>query len=616
VPLIAQSSIDEVQIRLDAISVVGDYLRLEKKSGRWWGCCPFHQENTPSFTVNPDLKTFYCFGCHRGGTIISFVMEMDKLTFPEAIEQLARKSGVELIYESGGGDLGAEAAERKRAEEKREALYELYRRVSGTFHYFLLQTPQGRPALDSIMARGISTETIESFHLGYVPADRRWLYDFLLQKGYSAALLAESGLFSAKYPQAAFFSNRLMFPINDREGRTVAFGARLLEGEGPKYLNSNESTIYHKGKTLFAIDKALPEIRNTKAVYIAEGYLDVIALHQAGVSNAVAPLGTAFTDDQARLLKRWAERTKLIFDADNAGQTAAEKAILTSRKAGMEAAVVVPGLGIPVPGLPAEALAAIKDPADILKQYGGGVLKTSLEFSILDFEYLLHRARKLFDCNAPEGKARAAAYLFPYVQTLASEVARTGRLTDIADNLGVERDAVLADYGRFQRGEERLEKRLVGQKAAESAPGLVTMNDELYVLAAVFLNRGLYPKLRTQVAIEEFEDSRARELFIALEEWYRNQGADNLEGPLPLELLEGVQNKALQDFVLEQGASGVFEGDIGKLLDKSLMRIKRKGLERRQKEITLKIRAAKGRDLEELLEEKRNLDDELRIQRN
>jgi DNA primase len=439
---ISRATIDELNTRLDAVTIVGDYVRLERRGGRWWGLCPFHNEKTGSFTVNPDLRTYYCFGCHKGGSVLNFVMEMDKLTFPEAVELLAKRTGVEIVYDNSGGPDKAEDAERK---QKKEQLFELYRRMAGTFHHFLLKEPEGEAAKRYIIERGLSGLIIEQFKLGYAPADRQWLFNFLQKKGYSKDFLASSGIFSVRYPSIPLFSGRLMFPITDRQGRVVAFGGRVMPGavstdgrEPPKYINSPESDIYKKGETLFAIDLAIPEIRHTKIVYIAEGYMDVIALHQAGVTNAVAPLGTAFTDGQARLLRRWAETAVLIFDSDNAGQTAVVKGILTCRKNGLSCAVVVPG-GEGEQGV------RMKDPADILKEFGPEILKKNTECYINDGEYLIAQAKSLFDTSGSEGKAKAVAFLFPYLETLDSEVSRDACIERAAAAFGTAKTAILND---------------------------------------------------------------------------------------------------------------------------------------------------------------------------
>ncbi|MDR0555007.1 MAG: DNA primase [Treponema sp.] len=624
---IAGATIQALNDRLDAAAVVGDYVRLEKRGGQYWGCCPFHNEKTPSFKVDPSRKLYYCFGCHKGGSIIDFVMEMDKLSFPEAVEDLAKKSGVEIIYDSSH----SREQERDIAARKDE-LYELYRRVAGTFSHILLERPQGEDARTYLAERKINREMVERFRMGFAPKDRLWLFNFLSEKGYSETFLAESKLFSSKYPRWAFFSNRLMFPIADRQGRFVAFGGRILPsigalgedgGRNPKYINSLESDIYKKGQTLFAVDLALPEIRRTKEVCVAEGYMDVVALHQAGVSNAVAPLGTAFTDDQAKLLRRWAERVKLIFDADEAGQNAAVKAILTCRRNGLAASVVVPGDKPPPDYLPArggeggmsedfKTEAVFKDPADILKKFGPEALRKSIEYVILDFEYLLRRGKNLFDVTTSEGKARAAAYLFPYLETLDSEVSRDTFVGEIADALGIERQAVLTDYrraGTIRTGVDR-ERAPEFEGGVSNGRGSIRMNDELFLLASVLANHELVIKLRSTLSIEEIEDPRAKELFIALEEWFRNDmpGIDDL--------LSRIHDEALRNFVLEQSVSKAFSINPEMLLDDGIKRVKRKRLERRQSEIVIELRTQKrgesGRSLEDLLAEKVHIDAEMR----
>ncbi|MDR2103685.1 MAG: DNA primase [Treponema sp.] len=592
---IAKSTIQEVLDKIDPVALVSDYVRLEKRSGSYVGLCPFHNEKTPSFTVNPEKKLYHCFGCGKGGTMINFIMEMDKLTFPETIELLAKRLGVEIIYENAGENR-EEAVKNIRLEE----LAELYRRVSVSFHHILMEKPQGRSAKDYILSRGVSADTIDRFRLGYAPADRRWLFSFLMKKGYSESFLASSGLFSEKYPGLSFFSDRLIFPIADRQGRTVAFGGRLLQGEGPKYLNSKESEIYKKGQTLFALDLALPEIRKTREVYLAEGYMDVIALHQSGITNAAAPLGTAFTDDQARLLRRWADRVYLLFDADRAGQSAAVKGILTCRRNALACAVVVPGKGIP--GNP-EAQ-AVKDPADILRYFGPEALQKSVKCFINDFEYLISYSRSLYDMSDSEGKARAVAFLFPYLEALDSDISRDAAMGTVADAFGVDRTAVTRDFNRRASPGERNLK-----EEASSKQRPIRMNDELFLLTVVSVNDNLYPKFREALSIKEIEDPAAKELFIALEECYRHNesGMENL--------LARIISEDLRNFVIKRGTSKEFSAHPEELVSDGIKRVKQKRLEHTLAEIVIKLRIAKneadGVHLEELLAEKMHIDTEL-----
>jgi DNA primase len=602
---IAKTTIQEVTDRLDAVAVVEDYVRLEKKGGRWWGLCPFHHEKTPSFTVDPDKKMYHCFGCGKGGGVIGFIMEMDKLSYPEAVKILARKLGVGIVYEDGGEGEEDRAAEDTRKNE----LFELYRRVSVTFSHFLREKAEGRAAFQYIISRGISGEMIERFRLGYAPADRNWLYGFLRKKGYSADFLDESGLFSSRYRGMVLFSNRLMFPIADRQGRTVAFGGRALPGavpgdgrEPPKYINSPELETYKKGQTLFAVDLALPAIRRTKTVYIAEGYMDVIALHQAGLENAVAPLGTAFTGDQAKLLRRWAEQAVLVFDSDGAGQQAAFKAIITCRKNGLSCALAVPGRA---------ENAELKDPAEILQKFGPEILNKSMKCCINDFEYLISRGRTLYDVSAPEGKNRALALLFPYLEAMDSEIERDDGMAAAADAFGVGREAVRKDYIRHQAG---------GKSAREEVSkkiGPIRMNDELFLLTTVSVNAALYPEFRSALGIPEIEDPSAKELFVALEECFIHEesGIDDL--------LSRISSEPLRAFIVERGTSAEFSGDPGRLMRDGIKRIKEKRLRRRLGEIELELRrnernpgpdggADTGIGLEDLLADKMFIDSELR----
>jgi DNA primase len=589
-----EASKQQVLDKIDAVAVVGDYLRLEKKSGRYWGLCPFHHEKTASFTVDPDRKLYYCFGCHKGGSVVDFIMEMDKLSFPEAMETLAKRFGVALVYENGN------SAGNDEQEAHTEALTELYSRVAVSFHHLLTKNPCGEGAKQYVINRGISIDTIKTFRLGYAPADRSWLYNFLSGKGgFSGAFLASSGLFSKRYPKMAFFSNRLIFPIADKNGKTLAFGGRILDGEGPKYINSADSEIFKKGRTLFALDLALGEIRNTKTVYLAEGYMDVLALHQGGITNTVAPLGTSFTDEQAKLLHRWADRVYLMLDTDEPGQIAAFKAILCCRKNGLDCAV------INIRDYFKGEAQIPKDPAEILQKFGPDALKKSAKCCILDLDYVISRSRAL-----KEEKSQAVAFLFPYLDALDSEVTRDASIGAIADAFGVDRRAVWEDYNKVKPQFRGGSSRQIVTEPAGRFP--FRAGDELYLLAAVFVNPSFFKMLRTGFSIEDLEDKNARELFIILEEWYRRNGP-SFQKELTGELLDRIQDSSLKAFVLRQGAMGAFSNP-EKLLSDGMTRIKGKVLERKRREIILELKnpALKALRQSDLLAEKIHIDTELK----
>jgi len=611
--MISKSTIAEVNNRLDAISVVGDYVRLEQKGGRWWGRCPFHgggQEKTPSFKVDPDLKMYHCFGCNKGGSVIGFVMEMDKLTYPEAIKSIAGKLGIQVIYEEGRN------TETENDNSNKDELLELYRRTTVTFQHFLKDKPDGQHALKYIQERGFSSEIAETFKLGFAPGDRDFLHKFLKQKGYSDDFLDKSGLFSSRYKTMSLFSGRLMFPITDRQGRIVAFGGRALPGtlqsdgkEPPKYINSPETEVYKKGQTLFAIDLAKPQMRQDKTVYLAEGYMDVMALHQAGITNSVAPLGTAFTDEQASWLRRWVEKVILIFDSDEAGQKAAYKAILTCRKNGISCSVVDVKEGLEKE-INAENHENFKDPADILVKFGPEILKKILKFTINDFEYLINRGK----LQAAGGDInRAAEFMFPYLEVLTSEVERSDSVTRIADIFKIERNAVQKDYSNWKaKGFRDYNERPAVTGTDIVSQGLqIRRNDELSLLASVALNMELYIEFRTALEIKEIEDPAAKELFIALEECFKHDeiGTDFL--------LARINDENLRRFVADCGTSGEFKGDLRKFMEDGVNKVRKKRLEKRVTEINAQMRESERSSqdsvsLDELLAEKKFIDSQIR----
>jgi len=605
--LISKSTIQEVNNRLDAISLVNDYVRLEKKGGRWWGRCPFHaggQEKTPSFKVDPDLKMYHCFGCGKGGSVVDFVMEMDKITFPEAIKNLARKYSIEIILEDGGTDV-------EQGRSNKDELFELYRRTNVTFQHFLLEKPEGQAALKYIKDRGISDEMISLFKLGFSPGARDFLHKFLKQKGYSDEFLEKSGLFSSRYKNITIFSGRLMFPISDRQGRIAAFGGRALPGviqsDGnapPKYINSPETEIYKKGQTLYAIDLALPLIRETKTAYLAEGYMDVIALHQAGVTNAIAPLGTAFTDEQASFLHRWAEKAVLVFDTDEAGEKAAYKAIITCRKNGLSCALCKPQQALKDEGIQD---ANFKDPADILQKFGPNILKKIMNCTINDFEYLISRGKAQF--SSEENKNRAAAFMFAYLDCLDSEVYRDDCISRIADALRIERSAVQKDY--LEHKSKGSSGYNVQEKQADTLKDVpVRRNDELIMLAAAAVNMELYPQLRAAVEIKDIDDPAAKELFITLEECFSHDesGIDFL--------LARIKYEPLKKFIAASGTSGEFK-DSCAIVEDGINKIRIKKLKKRLTEIGAQMREAEraqddNLSLDDLLSEKKFIDSQIR----
>ena len=300
--------LDELRARLPISAVVGKRIRLIRAGREHKACCPFHNEKTPSFTVNDQKGFFHCFGCGAHGDVIGFVMQHDRLPFMEAVEQLAAEAGLEVPKPS--------PQDRERQERQR-GLHDLVE-AAARFFQAQLGAPGGRMARDYLAGRGLDEEMIARFRLGYAPTDSRALIRALTEQGFEVPAMIEAGL--ARQPEDgrapyAFFRHRVMFPVTDRRGRAVAFGGRILEGDGPKYINSPDTPLFHKGRMLYALAQAARAIADGQPAIIVEGYLDVIALHQAGFAGAVAPLGTALTEDQVALLWRLMPRRSVALSA-------------------------------------------------------------------------------------------------------------------------------------------------------------------------------------------------------------------------------------------------------------------------------------------------------------
>jgi DNA primase len=428
---IRQEDVEAVRERTDIVTLVQQYVGLKKSGARWSGLCPFHTEKTPSFSVDPAKGLFYCFGCGKGGNAFHFVQEIEGLTFPEAVERLASRAGVTLRYENvSPGD--------RRAMGQRQGLYRANTRAAELFHQMLLHGREGADARNYLGSRGISKEAAEEFGIGYAPR----YPDFLLRRmtrDFSAEILVEAGLATkdGRGEVRDSFRGRVIFPVHDLSGRVVGFGARLLEGDGPKYLNTRETEIYRKGQLLYNLHRAKADIGRTATAYVVEGYTDVIALHGAGVPAAVATCGTALGEGHFELLRRFAERVVLAFDSDEAGAGAAQKAYAFHEKYPLEALVLVLPEGL--------------DPADFVKDRGPEAFAEEAARAVPLVEFMIRRALRGRDLSAPEGRARAVQAALPIVEGLEDPVRRGeygGLLADLAGVSATDIEMELARGGR------------------------------------------------------------------------------------------------------------------------------------------------------------------------
>lgn len=419
--------IEEVRMKNDIVDVVSQYVKLNRRGNTYFGLCPFHNEKTPSFSVTPSKQMYYCFGCGAGGNVYNFVMEYENYTFGEALQHLADRAGVQLPKI----EYSREAKEKA---EKRATLLEI-NKLAASYFYYQLRRENGSQAYAYLINRGVSEDTIKKFGLGYSDKYSDDLYKFLKSKNYSDDLLRESGLFNVDERHGMYdkFWNRVIFPIMDVNNRVIGFGGRVMGDGKPKYLNSPETKIFDKSRNLYGLNIA----RTTRKNYLilCEGYMDVISMHQAGFTNAVASLGTALTSGHASLLKRYTQEVLLLYDSDDAGVRAALRAIPILREAGITSRVV--------------SLKPHKDPDEFIKALGGEEFEKRLERAMDSFMFRIHMAQKEFTMEEPQGQNRFFERCAQMLLELSDELER---------NLYIE--AIVKDYRGYGISVEDLRKRV------------------------------------------------------------------------------------------------------------------------------------------------------------
>ena len=441
--LIPDNVIDEILTRADIESVVGRYVLLKRSGGNLWGLCPVHSEKTASFSVNPAKGIYKCFGCGKGGNAINFIMEIEHLNYPEAIRHLGALYGVEIPETtSSGNDV--------RKDEKNR-VYDILKEAA-KFYYKSFNDPDiGQPAREYASKRGLSKQTLDNFGIGYSPMSWNALYDLLKSKGYKDEELTNSGIFKKSEKTGKpyeLFRGRLMFPIFDSFGKIIAFGGRALGDEKPKYINSPDSLVYDKRNHLYAMNFARKE--QSKQLIVVEGYMDAIAMHVAGFKNTVAALGTSFTDSQLKLCSRYAEEVVFFFDADNAGQNAALRAI----KMMMEYLKKLTGINIRI------KIAKVpdgKDPDEYIKVNGADKFKDVVRNALYVEDYLLERAKN--DNTDPEtGSLDSGKYqqdILVYGSWMNDEI-KMSKMAGVAGPvLGATQQAVLSQMKKYQQIEDK-----------------------------------------------------------------------------------------------------------------------------------------------------------------
>src|SRR5271169_1885966 len=454
----AGSFADRVKQQADIVRVVGEYVRLKKSGQNFTGLCPFHSEKTPSFAVHPVKQIYHCFGCGAGGDVFKFVMEMDKITFPESVRAVAEKCGIAIPRAK------ERTPEERQQNQQRTSLVELHREAAAFFVQQLNATQEGRAAKAYLLDRGLDSDAMARFGIGFAPSGGEALLRAMKQK-YPEKTLEVSGLFSRDQNGKLFdrFRRRVMFPIANDSGKIVAFGGRALGDDLPKYLNSPETPIYTKSNILYHLDRAKEALRQRDFAVLVEGYMDAIAVARAGISNVVASCGTSLTEPQVKLLNRFTRRIIVNYDPDTAGQAATERSLALLLEKEFDVRVL--------------ALPGGKDPDSFIRSEGAAAYTKLLNEAPPYVDYLISRARKM-DLSTAEGKLRAVNFLMPYVQRIPDRILRSEWATRIAQQLRIE-EPVLRESMRKAASERRSEVKarpeLVGRVGKPAERRLVQM---------------------------------------------------------------------------------------------------------------------------------------------
>ena len=420
-----ETFLTELTERSDIVDVVSGYVRLTKKSGaNLFGLCPFHSEKTPSFSVSPDKQIYHCFGCGKGGGVINFIMEIENLSFPEAVEFLARRVGMQVPEEDND------------FESKKRSRMLALNKDAARFFYEQLSSPGGAPAREYMQKRRIGPTTAKNFGLGYAPDDWRSLEKAMTAKGYSREELHSAGLVRIKNGSCYdTFRNRLMFPVIDVRGNVIGFSGRILGDGEPKYMNSPETLVFNKSRNLFALNLA----KKSKSGYIilAEGNIDVVSMHQAGFDSAVASLGTSLTPEQARLISRYANEVIIAYDNDGAGKKAAQRAIGILEKLDLKVKVL--------------AMSGAKDPDEYIQTKGAAAFRNLLEGSENQLDYRLRGVVEKYDLSQDAQKVDFLREATDLVARLPGDAERQVYAMRVAELAGIPADAVTAEVARRRK---------------------------------------------------------------------------------------------------------------------------------------------------------------------
>jgi len=482
----SEEIIAEVQQKNDIVDVISQYVHLQKKGSNYTCCCPFHNEKTPSFSVNQARQIYKCFGCGEGGSVITFLQKYENMTFPEAIKFLAERAGVALPEDTN--------SRANRARDNRRARLLEVNKEAAKYYYYILRSSRGDVGMDYLERRGLTEETRNQFGLGYATVSGNDIVAYLKSKGFKDEEIRDSGLasFSEQKGLSSKFWNRVMFPIQDSNHRVIGFGGRVM-GEGePKYLNSPETEIFDKSRNLYGLNFA--RTSRKKNFILCEGYMDVIALHQAGFNQAVASLGTAFTSGQANLLRRYTTDVLLAYDSDGAGTKAAIRAIQILRETGLYSKVI--------------NMKPYKDPDEFIKNLGAEEFQKRIDEAENSFLFRVRIAEQNYDMQDADGRTRFYKEVAGMLSEFADEIERENYLTAVANQYGVSRDGLREQVVKSaMRGEVKALQRPQSAMGADKARADDSKRKPQQLLLTWLAEEPeLYSRIKPYITAEDFTD--------------------------------------------------------------------------------------------------------------
>lgn len=509
----SEDIVEEVRSRNDIVDVIQSYVSLKKKGNTYTACCPFHNEKTPSFHVSREKQLYHCFGCGAAGTVYTFLQQYENFTFPEAIEFLANRAGIALPQKEM-------TLQERRDADYSSALKEV-NKAAASYFYYALRQEDGKAAWSYLTDRGLSEETIHRFGLGYAKIYSDDLYKYLKQKGYDDRLLVDSGLirFDEKQGATDVFWNRVMFPIMDQNGKVIGFGGRVMGDGHPKYVNSKETKIYEKRRHLYGFHLAKRSRR--EGIILCEGYMDVIAMYQAGFDNAAASLGTAFTIQQAMLLKRYTDHVYLAYDSDGAGVAAAQKAIPLLREVGISARVI--------------NMQPHKDPDEFIKTLGAEAFEERIRQAESSMMFQVRIASEQYDQQDPEERTKFQQEVVKLVSVIQDPLERDNYLEAIANRYFIDKKNLTESvnrYGAYRTEQNRYQELLEREtpqdvRRQERREERKQQPQRLLLGWLVTYPDQLFPQMKGRIGPEDFTDAFYRELAQRLFEQYEATGSLN-----------------------------------------------------------------------------------------